>query len=314
MVFLSVIFLIAGLALLYFGADFLVENASKLAIALGLNPIVIGLTVVAFGTSLPELAASLTATLRGAPALSIGNVIGSNIANLGLVLAISAIIAVLTVSRKFVWREMTFMFGVSLLLPFSLWTGGVVNRFEGAFLFALLLFYTWFLFKTGGVEDLENDNEPSFLWKQALFLALGIVMLVGGAHLTVKGAVSLASLLGISEHIIGITIIAIGTSLPELATCVVAAKKREIDLLMGNLVGSNIFNVLSIIGITSLVKPIEVTLSSTGIDIAIMLTFALVTWLFLCIKYSIGKFAGGGLLLGYIGYVGYLAFTIVNGG
>jgi len=308
--------IVVGIVLLYFGGEFLVENAAKLAKKLGVSTLVIGLTVVAFGTSAPELAASVTAALRGLPDLSVGNIVGSNIANLALVLGVAALIYPLVTTAQFVRREVPFMVGTSLLLlPFSL--DGTIGRFEGLILIALLGLFLWVLLRGDSAEIEEIDAELSddevaaaSTLRLSLLAAVGIGLLVGGAQILVEGASNLAEAFGINERVIGITLVALGTSLPELASSVVAALKKEGDIIIGNLIGSNIFNVLSIIGITTLIQPLMVRPEWQNVDFWIMIGVSLLTLAFLAIGLRVGRVKGGVLFATYIAYIGYVAYTV----
>lgn len=306
-----------GIVLLYFGGEFLVENAAKLAKKLGVSTLVIGLTVVAFGTSAPELAASVTAALRGLPDLSVGNIVGSNIANLALVLGVAALIYPLVTTVKFVRREVPFMVGTSLLLlPFSL--DGTIGRFEGLILVGLLGLFLWVLLRGGDTSEIEeieaelseDEVAAASTARLSLFAAIGIGLLVGGAQILVEGASNLAEAFGINERVIGITLVALGTSLPELASSVVAALKKEGDIIIGNIIGSNIFNVLSIIGITTLLQPLVVRPEWQNVDFWIMIGVSLLTLAFLAIGLRVGRVKGGVLFATYIAYIGYVAYTV----
>ena len=309
--------IVVGIVLLYFGGEFLVENAAKLAKKLGVSALVIGLTVVAFGTSAPELAASVTAALRGLPDLSVGNIVGSNIANLALVLGVAALIYPLVTTARFVRREVPFMVGTSLLLlPFSL--DGTIGRFEGLILVVLLGLFLWVLLRGGDSAEIEeidaelSDDEvaAASTLRLSLLAAVGIGLLVGGAQILVEGASNLAEAFGINERVIGITLVALGTSLPELASSVVAALKKEGDIIIGNLIGSNVFNVLSIIGITTLIQPLMVRPEWQNVDFWIMIGISLLTLAFLAIGLRVGRVKGGVLFAIYVGYIGYVAYTV----
>jgi cation:H+ antiporter len=311
--------IVLGILLLYYGGEFLVDNASKLANKLGVSALVIGLTVVAFGTSAPELAASVTAALQGFPDLSVGNIVGSNIANLALVLGIAALVYPLATTARFVRREVPFMIGTSLLLlPFSL--NGNIGRIEGLILVALLGFFLWFLLREGETAEIEEveaelkeegAQQVSTL-RLSLFAALGIGLLVGGAQVLVEGASNLAEAFGINERIIGITLVALGTSLPELASSVVAALKKEGDIIIGNLIGSNVFNVLSIIGITTIIQPLSVRPEWQNVDFWIMIGVSLLTLVFLAVGLRVGRAKGGVLVAVYVAYIAYIAYTVFN--
>lgn len=299
--------LAAGIALLYLGGEALVGGATGLARRLGMSSLVIGLTVVAFGTSAPELAATLTATLDGSPNLGLGNVVGSNIANIGLILGISALLVPLVTTTSFILRELPFMIGCSALL-FPLAGDDNISRFEGASLCVLLLLYLGFLYWNDSVPepDDDDDEEMPSLRKSLGLVALGSVVLVGGAKLLVMGGVDLARDLGISERVIGLTMVAIGTSLPELASSLVAARKGETDLVLGNVVGSNVFNVLCILGVTSLVRPMDVDGTAAQPDLVFGLILSGLVIPFVWSGRRLGRGEGLTLLVLWLGYIVWL--------
>ncbi len=308
----SIFFLILGIGLLYLGGELLVRNASSLATRLGISPLVIGLTVVAFGTSAPELAATLASALNGASDLAIGNVIGSNIANIALILATAALIYPLSAGKLFLKRDFPVMMAVSLLLiPFML--DGIVTRLEGGILVALLIVYLVYLLKYDR-DQLAPDDLPlepkQPLWQSLILVAVGIGLLVLGARLLVIGAIDIATRLGVPEAVIGLTVVAFGTSLPELASSIVAASKKQSDIILGNIIGSNIFNILAITGITSLIHPLAEPFAEIRLDIFIMLGFslALLPLFIMGTKGRLGRIPGGLLLTGYIVYI-ILLFT-----
>ena len=306
---MSFLLILIGLVGLYFGGEWLVRYASALARRLGLSPLVIGLTVVAFGTSAPELAATLTAALRGTPEIALGNVVGSNIANIGLVLALAALVAPIHATTPFLRREMPFMILVGVVLFPLLWDGRV-GALEGAFLIAALIIYLLWLFRRGEPVDTEaapdSDSPLTPLWVCGLGILGGLVGLVLGAQALVSGAVTIASALGVPERVIGLTLVAVGTSLPELASSLIAAFKRQGDLILGNVVGSNIFNVLAILGVSSLVTPLSVPLSGVTVDLLVMLGFSLAVVPFLATGLRLVRWEGAVLGLLYFAYIAYL--------
>jgi len=301
--------IILGIVILYFGGEALVEGAKSLATRLGLSPLLVGLTVVSFGTSAPELAASLTAALAGAPAVAVGNVIGSNIANIGLVLGLTALVTPLVTGTESLRRELPVMLGASLLL---LWPvrDGTIDRHEGAVLFLGLLLYLWILFRQKRGEGTTADGVPggeeSRDWSLRISFGmalLGVLLLAGGAYVLVPGAVGVARSFVVTARVTGLTMVAFGTRLPELATCVVAARKKESGLVIGNLIGSNIFNILAILGLTSLVLPIPGEQGPVYLDLIVMLAFSLLLWPALRIGDRVGRVDGVILILLYCGYV-----------
>jgi len=305
---LEVVFIALGTLLLYFGGNLLVDNAGALARSWGVSSLVIGLTIVSFGTSAPELAASVTAALNGSPELALGNVIGSNIANIALILSVAALIYPLATQKPFLRRELPVMIGSAALLPLLL-RDGVLGRAEGSLLLALLGVYLWTLLRRREVPQTgsdEPDKKSNFPWLSVLGATLGLGLLVGGAQLLVSGATSLARGFGVPEFVIGLTLVAVGTSLPELAASGIAASRRESDIALGNVVGSNIFNVLFILGVTALVRPIRVSYSVVSTELWLMVGLSLLLLPLLITGLRLGRREGGVLLTLYLGYVVYL--------
>ncbi|MFP4474971.1 MAG: calcium/sodium antiporter [Desulfatibacillaceae bacterium] len=316
---------VIGLALLYYGAEWLVKGSSSLARSLGLSPVVIGLTVVAFGTSSPELFVSVVSSIEDKSMIAVGNVIGSNICNIALVLGLSATLLPIRGDRAVVRRDIPVMLGVSLLLLlFTL--DSHISRLEGGILFAGVIAYTWlnihltrrWMRRHGvngdvGVPAVGELSEVVFVDKrgaQLFFVILGIAGVVGGAELLISAAVSIMQVLGVSEKFIGLTIVAFGTSLPELATSVVAALRREMDISIGNLVGSNVFNIMSVLGVASLLRPIPIPggfyASGMWIDYGVMMGTSALPWLFMREDHVVGRKGGLVLLACYCGYLTYL--------
>ena len=324
-IFLAFGLIIAGIVCLYFGGDYLIDNAAKLARHFGVSTLFIGLTVVAFGTSAPELAAALTAAFQGADDLVMGNIIGSNIANLALVMGVAALIYPLATTKSFVRREVPFMIGTSLLLlvlTFGAGEDGLarINRLEGLLLFGLLVGYVVVLLRSDEQSEIEataselEEVEDEGVARPLIFAAVGAVLLVAGAQLLVGGATGLARAAGISERVIGITLVAVGTSLPELAASVAAALKKEGDIILGNLVGSNIFNVLSIIGITSMVVPLNVPPEFYSPDFWTMIGVSVIVAIFLTLRLKFTRIEGLIVLAIYAVYIGYITLGVLSGG
>jgi cation:H+ antiporter len=307
---LQILAILVGVAILYFGGELLVRFSSALASALGVSPLVIGLTVVAFGTSAPELAAGVVAAVENAPEIAIGNVVGSNIANIGLILGLTVLLAPLPAERHFVRREVPFMIGTSaLFLPFLL--TGELSRWQGVVLIALLGVFLYVQLKSG--EAARETAELDLQTRASTFGALlgsilGLALLLGGAQLLVWGAREAARELGVSERIIGLTVVAFGTSVPELAGCLVAAVRREIGLVLGNIIGSNIFNVVGILGTVVLIRPIPVTFGGFGVDTLIMIAFSVVLWLFFLNGDRLARGEGVVLIAGYVAYIAFVSF------
>lgn len=308
---MDIVFIALGVALLYFGGNLLVKHSSRLAQNWGISPLIIGLTIVAFGTSAPELAASLTAALRGSPEIALGNVVGSNIANIALILAVTALVYPLRTQAAFLRREMPIMIGAAALL-LLLFVDGSLERAEGVLLVALLGLYLWLLFRVQETPEIQQEfaqeysGAPNAPWTSCMGALLGLGLLVAGAQSLVAGATSLARGFGVPELIIGLTLVAVGTSLPELSTSIIAALKREPDIALGNIVGSNIFNILFILGATTVLQPIEVAFSAIAVDLWVMLGLSVLLLPFLSTGLRLGRREGSVLLIFYVGYVAYL--------
>lgn len=310
--------LVLGLILLVGGAEALVKSASKLAATAGISPLVIGLTVVAFGTSAPELAVSLQAGLSNQADIALGNVVGSNICNVLLILGISALIMPLVVAQQLIRLDVPIMIGVSTLVMLFGWDGRI-GRSDGVILFLGGIAYTLFLLYQSRLEKdpIVQDEYAQFgtrslsLKETGLNIALllgGLAMLIGGSQLLIKSAVTIATLLGASQLIIGLTVVAVGTSLPELATSVTASLRGESDIAVGNVVGSNIFNILVVLGLSSAVSPngIAVPLAAISSDIPIMLAVAVLCLPICFTGNKISRKEGGLLLAYYLLYTGSL--------
>jgi len=301
-----------GVVLLYLGGELLLRHSVALARHWGISPLVIGLTVVAFGTSAPELAATLAAALSGSSEVAYGNVIGSNIANLSLVLGAAALMRPLATQARFIRREMPFLFLVTLSL-FAVVGDGLINRWEGGLLLTGLFVYLAYLLRQPR-ESPEVEAEFAAEFGEGSFsplfavagLTLGILLLSGGASALVNGATTLAKAWGVPERVIGLTIVALGTSLPELASSLVAARKGESDILLGNLIGSNVFNSLGILGVTALIRPVQPDGSAAMLDLAVLLGLVLLAWPMLYTGMRLGRREGAVLLFIYLLYIRYL--------
>ena len=307
----SIALLLAGLVVLVLGAELLVRGASRLAAGFGIPALVIGLTVVAFGTSAPELAIAIGAALRGEADIAVGNVVGSNIFNVLLILGLSALITPLVVSRQLVKLDVPIMVGASVL-AFALAFDGRVDRLDGAVLFGALLVYLAVLLRKGlrGGEDGEPVPTGGHWAVNLGGVVAGVALLVVGAGWLVDGAVAIALRLGVSELVIGLTIVAAGTSMPEVATSVVAAIRGQRDIAVGNVVGSNIFNLLSVLGLTALVAPMGLAVPEAALrfDFPVMLAVAIACLPIFFVGYTIQRWEGA-LFLGY--YVAYTAYLIL---
>jgi cation:H+ antiporter len=321
---LSLGLFIIGLIIIYYGAEFLVKGASGLARSLGMSPMVIGLTVVAFGTSTPEIFVSVVSSLKGKSMIAVGNVIGSNICNIALVLGLSALFLPIPGQSSVIRRDIPIMLGVSLyLLVISF--NSVIGRLEGTTLLAGILLYTFLNYYVARREfkklmgkanisrqKIDPKKSGSRLWQTGQVL-LGIVGVVVGAEMMIDSAIKLMTVLGVGEKFIGLTIVAFGTSLPELATSIVAAWKKEMDISLGNLVGSNVFNILCVIGVASVVKPIFIPggFIQSGLiyDYLVMIFISFLPWLMMRVSYKISRRHGMFLLSSY-GV--YLVFLIIK--
>lgn len=304
-----------GLILLIVGAELLVRGSVGVARQLGVSPMLIGLTLVGFGTSSPELVASIAGALRGSPGIAVGNVVGSNICNVFLILGLSAVFLPLSISRKAFIRDGSMLLVVTLVLV-GLAFYGSLSRIVGVVLVAALAAYLFFSYrqeKQSGdavhVHEAEAASVPSLDGSRALGIAAslaGLAVLVGGAYLLVEGAIELARGFGVSETIIGLTIVAIGTSLPELATSVIAAVRRQSDVAFGNVVGSCVYNVLGILGVTAIVHPIAIPPEIAGFDVWVMLASAVLLSVFAITGWRIARWEGAVLLALYALYIGHL--------
>ncbi len=272
---ISILYLIIGVVLLIFGADWLVKSAVIFANRLKISSLVIGLTVVAFGTSLPELIISLKAVLTDASHIAIGNIVGSNIANVGLVLGLSSLIFPIAIHFDRIKRDLYIYLVVCAVFVVFLYDG-IITQIEGIILFSGLILYTWSCIKYRRKQDIESVTTVGSIRKTLMLFFLGILTLYFGADLFIKGAIDLATILGVSEVVIGMSIVALGTSLPELSTSIVAAFHKEHSISVGNIIGSNLFNILSVIGIVSIVKPILSPSEIMTFEIPIMLIFGIV--------------------------------------
>lgn len=309
--FIDIGLIIIGLILLIAGGEFLVKGAVGISVKAKLSRLVIGMTVVSFGTSTPELLVSLQSASEGLPEIAIGNVVGSNIANLALVLGVTVLIFPMPVARNTIRYDWPMMMLASILFyvfAFDL----NIQRWEGLILFLLLLaFITFIIMKSRKSESLAVEEIPGIedltakisIWKNLMYLLIGLVGLYFGSTWLILGAKSLALEVGLSNHVIGITIVAFGTSVPELATSVVAAYKKETDISVGNLVGSNIFNIMAVLGLTSIVKPIGIEANVLSWDLLWMIGIALLLLPMMVFKKRVGRLSGVILLGLYIGYI-----------
>ena len=306
---LDVVLIVVGVALVLFGADRLTEGASALARRMNVPEIIIGLTIVAAGTSAPELFVSLVSALKGTPDLAVGNVVGSNTMNAMLIVGCAAMVAPMTISRSTVKKDIPFSVGASVLL-ILLAVDSFLGRVDGIILllgFAVFMAYTLMQAKTGSTDEVQAETSP--VWKNIVYLVGGLLGLVLGSNLFVDSASDVALTLGISEGVVGLTIVAGGTSLPELATSVVAARKGQSAIAIGNVIGSNVFNILLILGLTSTISPLEIE-GITTIDMAVMLLSVILVWLFSRTRYTVERWEGAVLVLGYLAYLAWMLYNL----
>lgn len=303
--------LTVGFVLLVKGADWFVEGASGVAEKFGIPQLVIGLTIVAMGTSLPEAAVSVSAALKGSAEITIGNIVGSNILNILLILGITALIKPIAVQKSTVRYEIPFVILVSALLMGIGYTDHTVGRTDGVVLWALMLCYLGYLLVMSkkGIpipeEDMPQGDKSVPVWKMLLLIVLGGVMIVVGSDVAVDAASELARIFGMSERLIGLTIVAFGTSLPELVTSVTAAIKGKADIAVGNIVGSNIFNILFVVGTSALITPVAYA-AGFLVDSVVCIASVVLLWLCVFRNKRLGRLGGLGMLLGYGGYFVYL--------
>lgn len=309
---MDLVFVLAGLVLLVFGGDALVKGAVALALRLGIPALIVGLTVVAFGTSAPELLVSITAALDGVAGIAIGNVVGSNIANILLILGLPAIITTIHSSQIDTRRSYVVMLAITLGFALLCFTGPLI-WWHGVLLLALLALVIGDNIRSARAhkaaacdEELEGADPHMAPWKIGALILAGLIGLGVGANLLVTGAVNIARMIGISETVIGLTLVALGTSLPELVTSVVAAMRKQADVALGNVIGSNIFNILSILGVTALIAPLPVDPAILWRDNWVMLAVALALVPFVLFRRDIGRIAGLGFVAAYVGYSAWL--------
>ncbi|MDN3526547.1 calcium/sodium antiporter [Halomonas sabkhae] len=323
---LPVLAVLAGLVLLMWSAERFVDGAAATSAHLGLSPLLIGMLVIGFGTSAPELVVSVIAAYQGNPGLALGNAYGSNIANIGLILGLVALISPLAVHSSMVRRELPILGSVTLLSALLL-LGGVVSRLEGGLLLLILAAFMAFSIRQGAKttsDALSTDTEESLaqhsmtLRAGLMWTALGLVLLVVSSRLLVWGAVSIAQSFGVSDLIIGLTVVAVGTSLPELASSISALRRREHDLVLGNVVGSNLFNTLGVVGLAALIAPIEVASEVLLRDWSLMMAMTLLMSVFALgwrgRAGRINRLEGGALMAMYLVYTGFMINLVVQGG
>ncbi len=301
---ISVLYLIVGSVLLYFGADWMVKSSVHIASRLNISRFVIGLTIVAFGTSLPELGVSLKAALFNKSGIAIGNIIGSNITNILLVLGICSLFSPIVISFSIIRKDIFIYLGVCVLLILLMWNG-ILEQWEGILLFTGLIFYTIHSFITDKSDNNDLDAPVSNWYKTILFLVLGIVLLYFGSEYFIDGAIGIAKIIGVNDLIIGMSVVALGTSLPELVTSVFAAIKKEHSISVGNILGSNLFNILFVLGLVSSITPLSVERSIFSFEIPFMIGTGL---LLIPITLRQGPISKG---ISFLMLTGYFIFIII---
>ncbi len=313
-IFLSILLFIVGMGILIKGADLFVDGSSSVAKAMHIHPLIIGLTLVSIGTSAPEFSVSLTSAIEGLNDMSFGNIVGSNIFNILFVIGVSAIITPLTLSKNIKKYDIPILCFINLLIIiFTFWiTPNQLSRFESIILFVLTFVYIAFLIIRNKKELKKTDNDvpqkKRKWWVNVLFIIIGLAGVILGGELVVQNASKIAINIGMSELLVGLTIVAIGTSLPELVTSIVAAKKGENDIAIGNAVGSCIFNILLILGLSSTIQPIKID-TSTFIDVLVMFVTGLLIFFFTIKKPKINR-VHGIIMIGL--YVGYVTFIVLR--
>ena len=309
---LNILFIVIGIVLVLWGADRLTEGASALARRMSVPEIVIGLTIVAAGTSAPELFVSMVSALKDTPDMAVGNVVGSNIFNTLLIVGCSAMVAPMVIAKSTVRKDIPFAVAASVLLLIAILIGNDISRADGLMLlagFVVFMVYTFRVAMKTGVEATATTAAPVNVWKSILYVLGGLGGLVFGSDLFVDSASDVARQLDISEGVIGLTIVAGGTSLPELATSVVAARKGQSAMAIGNVIGSNVFNILLILGVTATISPMQIQ-GITTVDLAVMLASVLMVWGFAYTKYTVARWEGAVLTTLFFIYMGWLLYNL----
>lgn len=312
---LNVLFILVGIVLVLWGADRLTDGAVAVAEKLKMPQIVIGLTIVAMGTSMPEFCVSLVSALKGTTDLAVGNIVGSNIFNTLLIVGVSAWVAPMTILKSTVRKDIPFaLFSSVILLIMCL--DGNISRLDAGILFVLFLVFMYVTLKgaktkdddtTAKTDSIEDNKKPMATWLSIVWIIVGLACLIGGSNLFVEGATKVAEHIGVSEAVIGLTIVAGGTSLPELATSVVSARKGNSGIAIGNVLGSNVFNILAILGVTGVITPMHLQ-GITMLDLSMMVVSTLLVWLFSFTKYKIARWEGVVLTIVFIGYMVVLCY------
>jgi len=320
--FIQFLIFFAGLIVLYVGAEGLIRGSTSLALRYGIRPLVVGITVVALGTSMPEFVVNFFAAIQGEDGLALGNVVGSNICNIALILGTASLILPLAVGSGTLKKEYPLMMAVMVLF-YLVALDGTINRVDGAILVAGLAGFLAFLMfdarrharnnnipKVVRAEEQQSEKNRYRTWRKILYVIAGTVLLAAGADLMVRSATKVAALLGVDPKIVGLSVVAIGTSLPELAASVVSALKHQADISVGNVLGSNMLNVLFVIGTISLIRPLEVDSETVTTYLPIMLAFGVLLLPLAWTRYSISRWEGGILLAGFAAYMYYLSTNL----
>ena len=312
---LNVLFILVGIVLVLWGADRLTDGAVAVAEKMKMPQIVIGLTIVAMGTSMPEFCVSLVSALKGTTDLAVGNIVGSNIFNTLLIVGVSAWVAPMTILKSIVRKDIPFALFASLVLLIMCLDGNI-SRLDAGILFVLFLVFMYVTLKgaktkdddtTAKTDSIEDNKKPMATWLSIVWIIVGLACLIGGSNLFVEGATKVAEHIGVSEAVIGLTIVAGGTSLPELATSVVSARKGNSGIAIGNVLGSNVFNILAILGVTGIITPMHLQ-GITMLDLSMMVFSTLLVWLFSFTKYKIARWEGIVLTIVFIGYMVVLCY------
>ena len=312
---LNVLFILVGIVLVLWGADRLTDGAVAVAEKMKMPQIVIGLTIVAMGTSMPEFCVSLVSALKGTTDLAVGNIVGSNIFNTLLIVGVSAWVAPMTILKSTVRKDIPFALFASVVLLIMCLDGNI-SRLDAGILFVLFLVFMYVTLKgaktkeddtTAKTDSIEDNKKPMTAWLSIVWIIVGLACLIGGSNLFVEGATKVAEHIGVSEAVIGLTIVAGGTSLPELATSVVSARKGNSGIAIGNVLGSNVFNILAILGVTGVITPMHLQ-GITMLDLSMMVVSTLLVWLFSFTKYKIARWEGIVLTIVFIGYMVVLCY------
>ncbi len=309
---MNIIYIVFGILMVLWGAGKLTDGATSIAAKMKIPPMVIGLTVVAMGTSMPEFFVSFVSALKGTSDLAVGNVVGSNIFNTMLIVGMTALVTPMVIAKSTVKKDIPFaVLASAMLLPMAI--DGSISRIDAAVLFAVFIAFMLYTVRSAKKEkDSGNEDEVKEMpvWRAVAFFVLGLACLIVGSNLFVDGATAVASLLGVSEAVIGLTVVAGGTSLPELATSVVAARKGQCAIAMGNVIGSNVFNILMILGITGMIHPMSI-IGITRLDFIVMQLSIILLWIFSFTKYTVARWEGGLLVALFLAYMTWLVIHAV---